>query len=159
MTDRRARHAARRPWGRRAVGALTPVAIGVLALSVVAYGQLRGDAGGQSTSTHRIRTDVGVHGSVKGLYPGAERRLRTTVSNRSHHPVELHRVDALVRDASTTCRARNLRVASTTHKVELASHERINVPLAVRMRRTAPDECIEATFPLRFRTEYEPLPR
>lgn len=104
----------------------------------------------RSASNATVRVAVGGH--VVGLYPGAARKMRTTVRNGYDHPVRLRSIKVKVGPGASGCAARNLRVGQIRHgrRVVPRRHS-ATVGLRVRMSGSAPDACQGARFPLRFR--------
>jgi hypothetical protein len=96
------------------------------------------------------RAGLVVRGSVDGLYPGARRRLVVVVRNRL--PMRLRIVGLRVRvgDAGRACRARNLHIGLLRTHASVAARGVVKVRLRATLRRSAPDSCQGARFPLRF---------
>jgi hypothetical protein len=110
-------------------------------------------AAGLGPRHQRVKPSTGllVTGSVKGLYPGAHRRLRLNVRNRLAARVRLTSLTVRVRDARWNCPAANLRVARFRGRLSLPAGKRRLLNLEVSMPKAAPDSCKGATFPLVFR--------
>jgi hypothetical protein len=97
-----------------------------------------------------------VRGHVRGLYPGASKRIRVVVRNRSQVVVLLERLGVRVGDASRSCAAANVRVRGYkgSQPIPAGGHRRLR--LRVRMRASAPNGCQGARFPLTFTTRIVP---
>ena len=91
-----------------------------------------------------------VHGRVRGLYPGASRRMRLVVRNPSSTSVRLTRVTARVANASARCHARNVTIEGFAGSRAIPARGSVRILLPTRMRTTAPNACQGARFPLTF---------
>jgi hypothetical protein len=95
---------------------------------------------------------VKVSGHVAGLYPGARRRMPTTVRNDYGSPVRLDSIRVRAAAAGPGCSAGNLRVRGFRGaRRVIGGHRATRVPVRVAMLASAPDACQGARFPLRFR--------
>jgi hypothetical protein len=92
-----------------------------------------------------------IRGHVRGLYPGARRKLQLVVHNRARHAIELRSITTRVRDARPGCSAKYLRVDRFRKRLRLGPRSWRRVSVQVRMLRSAPDACKRATFLLEFR--------
>lgn len=127
----------------------------VLATGTLAYAALAG-RGGESLrgaeaagkSTPQLRAT----GKVRGLYPGATKRMKVGVRNRYPDPVRLGFVRTRAADANPGCTRKNLSIRPRTPTQKgIPAGKRRRVRVAVTMLATAPDACQGARFPLRFR--------
>ena len=104
----------------------------------------------RSASNATVRVAVGGH--VVGLYPGAARKMRTTVRNGYDHPVRLRSIKVKVGPGASGCAARNLRVGQIRHgrRVVPRRHS-ATVGLRVRMSaqraRRLPGRPVPASLP------------
>lgn len=92
-------------------------------------------------------------GQVAGLYPGGTRDLTVRITNPGNIALRVTTVQVTVRDASSVCRASNLVASSYSGRAYVGKHATVSVTVPVRMVRTAPDACQNATFPLVFHAE------
>ncbi|HEY7136164.1 MAG TPA: hypothetical protein VIB48_13965 [Acidimicrobiia bacterium] len=92
-------------------------------------------------------------GDVAGLFPGGTRNLQVRITNPTNTAMRVTTVTVTVHDASVACRAPNLVADSYTGKAYVGRHGATSVTIPVRMVRTAPNACQNATFPLVFRAE------
>ena len=97
-----------------------------------------------------------VRGHVRGLYPGASKRLRVVVRNRAEVVVRLERLDVRVADASPRCRAANVTVRGFEGSKPIPAGGRRRLRLRARMRAAAPNACQGARFPLTFTARVAP---
>jgi hypothetical protein len=109
-------------------------------------------AGADRTLAHPLV----VRGHVRGLYPGARKRIRVVVRNRANMVVLLDGLYVRVTDASASCAAANVRVRRFrgSKPIPAGGHRRFR--LRVRMRASAPNACQGARFPLMFTTRIAP---
>lgn len=124
----------------------------VLGLCVAAWAEA--DPGGTSPAaspTRAKRPLVTITGSTSGLYPGRRARLPVTFVNRSRSALVLRRITVRVRRARRGCEARELTVGRFPRSVRIRARRRVRVWLPVTLRRTAPNACQGARFPLRVR--------
>jgi hypothetical protein len=135
-----------------------------LASGAVAYGAFGGSHADRVAGPRAFAEDgprVKLSGHVKGLYPGGRGRMRVTVRNPFRHAVQVRWVVARVKDAGPSCsrhslvtrRSKGLRPVrgGGWRHTRIAPHSARRVGVRVRMRRSAPDACQRARFPLRFR--------
>ncbi|MDX6490453.1 MAG: hypothetical protein QOD43_698 [Gaiellaceae bacterium] len=121
----------------------------LLALSLASW------AGNFGPRRERVRSPSGlvVAGSIKGLYPGARKRLRLKIRNRLGVRMKLTSLTVLVRDGRWNCRGANVRVGRFRGRLLLPPRRRRAVTLVVSMPKTAPDPCQGAVFRLVFRAK------
>jgi hypothetical protein len=128
----------------------------VLAASATALGTMpvdERDPGHEKGVTHFERDgELHAGGRVKRLYPGAAKALRVRVRNASPRTVWLRSIKTRVGDAGPGCSRSHLEVRRK-HRAHLRIRpdSRRIVRLRVLMRRSAPDACQGARWPLRFR--------
>jgi hypothetical protein len=106
----------------------------------------------QEDETTRAPIPLTVRGHVRGLYPGAWTGMRVTVVNHNDRPIDFDRVLARVARARPGCGRRYLVVRGSHRERLVPPHGRIRLRLKVRLRRTAPDACQGARFPITFTT-------
>jgi len=128
--------------------------LGIAALTVamvlaplVAAGVVRALASGHGRPSRGFT----LAGHVKGLYPGARRRLVIVVRNRGRRPLRVRSVTTRVRDASAGCSGRNLRVSRFRGRVRVRARRSRRIAVSVRMLPESPAACQGAIFPLVFR--------
>lgn len=92
-----------------------------------------------------------IRGHVRGLYPGARKKLQLVVHNRARHAIELRSIKTRVHDARPGCSAKYLRVDRFRRRLRLAPRSWRRVSVRARMLKSAPDACKRATFVLEFR--------
>ena len=130
-----------------------------LAGAVFAYAQVSGwtqalhaadgaDAAGKASSAPRVK------GHVKNLYPGAQRRLRAKVRNRSNKAVVLRSIRTKVKGAGAGCAKGNLKAHTVHPHQRVRAHDRTKVRIPIKMVAAAPDACQGARFPLRFKARF-----
>jgi len=103
-----------------------------------------GTPAGSSGSSIRVR------GHVVGLYPGARKAMRVRIGNRSTRAVLVTGIKVRSGDASPACLGTNLRFRPLRAPIVVGAGASKTTQLRVRMRRSAPDACQGARFPLRF---------
>jgi len=131
---------------RVAVAAPT-VAIGIV-LAVAGSGAAQMSVG----AAQKVRPPLSlrVSGGVRGLYPGARLRLRLKVRNTRDFPILVVSLKINVRNAGSSCRRTQLRIARFRRSLVVPAHRARRTGLSVTMLRSAPDACKDAVFPLRF---------
>lgn len=99
----------------------------------------------------RARPAVEIAGSVAALYPGAAKRVRLRLHNRSPRPQIVTAVRARVLGAAPGCPARSLLAPRQRLRLRIParSQRRIRYPIAMSI--DAADGCQGVTFPLRYR--------
>jgi hypothetical protein len=122
------------------------VPVAVLALAASGAAQTSAPAAKHARSRSALR----VSGNVDGLFPGARRSLRLRVWNTRGFPVLVVSVTVRVGNAGRACSSRELRIARVRRSFVVRAHRSRRIAVAVSMRRTAPDVCQGAVFPLRF---------
>ncbi len=106
--------------------------------------------GGPSV-VERPTPQIQVRGKVKGLYPGAQKRMKVGVRNRLPQRVRLVSVRARVHNASSQCVRQNLSVKRFRGHKPIRAHRRTRVRVRVTMSPIAPDACQGARFPIEFK--------
>jgi hypothetical protein len=101
----------------------------------------------------RASARFALRGAVQGLYPGDRARMPVVVRNRTRRTLELGRVSARIADAVPGCPARYLIVRRFRGERIVPARGSVRVFLKVRLRRSAPDACQAARFPLTFVAE------
>jgi len=119
----------------------------LLALSLAAWAEGLGPRRGRVKPS----SDLVVTGSIKGLYPGARKRLQLKVRNRLTVRMKLTSLTVRVRDGRWNCRGANVRVGRFRGRLLLPPRTQRAVNLVVSMPKTAPDPCQGAVFRLFFR--------
>ena len=107
----------------------------------------------EKAATHFERGGV-LHagGRVKRLYPGAAKALRVRVRNASRRTVWLRSIKTRVGSAGPGCSRAHLKIRRKQRAhLRIRPYSRRIVQLRVLMRRSAPDACQGARWPLRFR--------
>jgi hypothetical protein len=134
----------------------------VLASGAVASATLLGGGGGDRSgdfgalpASAKVSSDLRVHGRIKGLYPGARKRLRVRVRNTYPRHARVRLVRTSVRSAGPDCSRANLHVRGNPRTRWIPAHSKILIRLRVRMSASAPDACQGATWPLRYRVRVE----
>jgi hypothetical protein len=119
----------------------------VLAFSLIAW------AGGIRPRRERAKSSSAliVTGSIKGLYPGARKRLRLKIRNRLGVRMKLTSLTVAVRDGKWNCRGANVRIGRFRDRLLLPPRRRRAITLVVSMPKTAPDPCQGAVFRLAFK--------
>jgi hypothetical protein len=91
-----------------------------------------------------------VKGSVKGLYPGATKKLRVTVTNPNAFVIVVTRVGAAVRSPDQGCAAKNVKITPWHGRARVSARAHRRMKLAVRMKPGTPDACQGERFRIRF---------
>ncbi|HYH61232.1 MAG TPA: hypothetical protein VD766_05150 [Solirubrobacterales bacterium] len=94
---------------------------------------------------------ITVRAKVKGLYPGASKKMKVGVHNRLGRRVRLVSVRSHPQDASPDCSRTNLRIERFRGGIPIRPHERARVRVKVTMEPTAPDACQGVRFPIHFK--------
>lgn len=132
----------------------TTIAIALVALlgaAVAAYAAIAPPSVEPGEPLKASRPALVIKGHVNDLYPGVRTKLAARVRNRSPRPVRILGLKGKVRRASPECGRRYLRVRKARPKRLLAPGRGIRVRLRVRLASVAPDACMHARWPLRFR--------
>jgi hypothetical protein len=137
---------------------LAAAAIAALFATALAYASATRPPPEPAAKPSRPRPAVALSGHVTDLYPGERARLVVTARNRAPRPVRLRFVGASVGAAGPGCEPRYLRVRGKHPRRLVAPDEAIRVRLRVRLSAGAPDACVDAVWPLRFRSvgRFEP---
>jgi hypothetical protein len=108
---------------------------------------------------HRTTAKSGltIRGHVRGLYPGAHKKVRLVVRNRSRRALQVRSIRTRVRNAGPLCSGKYVRVDRFKGRVRLGPGRWRRVFVRIRMLETAPDACQRAKFPLEFRGTATPL--
>ncbi|HZR12034.1 MAG TPA: hypothetical protein VFC33_02175 [Acidimicrobiia bacterium] len=137
---------------------VTVAVIAVLVVLVVSHARTRrqdamaGTHGASNAPT--VHTDdatphpFSLRGEVDGLYPSATRTLAVRVDNPNAIPLRVTTVAVTVHDASPRCLATNLATSGFSGALVVPARGSDSIGVTVRMARTAPDACQDATFPL-----------
>ncbi len=99
----------------------------------------------------RPTAEIAVRGKVKGLYPGAAKKMKVGVHNRLERPVRLISVRSRPQDASPDCSRQNLRIKRFHGGMRIRPHKRARVLVNVTMAPDTPDACQDARYPVQFR--------
>jgi hypothetical protein len=127
------------------VSAIAAIAAAVTALTGAAATGSLGSGHGMAAGEFTLR------GHVRGLYPGARRRLVVVVHNRGRRPLRVRSITARVRSANRACGARNLRVSPFRGRLLVRGRQSRRVAVTVWMLPESPAACQGAVFPLVFR--------
>lgn len=110
----------------------------------------RGNKNPPATPHSKAKGSFGIAGSVKGLYPGLSTPLVLTVSNRQSFAIVVTSITTSVTSASAPCSASMLSVSSFSGRLSVPAMRSAKTSLVVKMRPSAPDACIGATFRLAY---------
>lgn len=91
-----------------------------------------------------------VKGSVKGLYPGAARKMRVTVTNPNAFSIVVTNVGTATRSPGSGCAARSVKIKPWRGRARVGAHGHRRMKLVVRMLPRTPDTCQGKRFPIRF---------
>jgi hypothetical protein len=117
-------------------------------------------AGGRETSTHGADDLVlesstsgtfSITGRIVGLYPGKRATLWLTLVNRNDFALNVTSISIRARDAKGACTADYLVTRRFSGSIRVRARSSRRLGLTVFLRRTAPDACIGARFPLSYR--------
>jgi predicted metal-dependent phosphotriesterase family hydrolase len=106
-----------------------------------------------------VKRGFGVNGvPVTGLYPGARRPLRVTITNTYAFPIKVAaptaKIAATTNRAGCTGTAANLGITSAgLRRLSLRAHKQKTVILQVAMPSTVANACQGATFTISFRAK------
>jgi hypothetical protein len=129
---------------RRLGGVAVAVAVAAVALTAVAA------FSAIETSAVRPTRGFTIKGHVRGLLPGASRRLVITVHNRLGRTLLVRSISTRVRDANPKCRGKNVRVLRFRGRLRLRGHASRRVAVRASMRKDSPSACQGAAFRLVF---------
>jgi len=134
------------------------VAAVVLVTGAVAVARHPGATKGEGavTGTSPTRPAVSIRGGLAGLYPGATRRVRLRVENRSPRAVTVTSLRARALDAGRGCRAANLETGRKRIRLRLRGGTTERVRYRIGMDPDAGDRCQGARFPIRYRARIGP---
>lgn len=122
----------------------------LLALVVIAAGASalwhREEAGGTAAVPHRMV----LTGRVRGLFPGASKRMRVIVRNPTRARIVLTRIWARALDVPG-CSGSYVRIRRFRGERPIPPRGRIVIRMRVRLSPMAPDACQGARLPVRFR--------
>lgn len=91
-----------------------------------------------------------ISGKVGGLYPGAVRSLKLTVTNHQSYAIVVTSLTTKVGAASTACGASNLTVASFSGRLRVPARGKASTSVHATMAHSAPNACQGAVFPLHY---------
>lgn len=129
-----------------AIGRLLLLAAAVVAVLAVATAHSRAD---DSVLTSSRSGSFTIKGNVLGLYPGGTARLTLTITSKNGFPIKVKSVRVKVGNAAG-CPRTNLVVKHFRGSLRVPAKAKRRLQLSVSMRRTAPDACMGARFPLRY---------
>jgi hypothetical protein len=141
---------------RRALAyAATAVVIATAALAYARVGPAEWDPLANpvpgSTAGMQHARDLKLRGHVRGLFPGARRRMRIAIESRMARPIEVRMVRTFVhRRTPRACSGKNVRVKPFLGRLTIGPRRTRAVWVRVAMRRRAPNSCQKARFRLRF---------
>lgn len=130
---------------RRRGRAAALLAVVVLVASAPALWH-REEAGGTAAVPYRLA----LSGRVRGLFPGALKRMRVIVRNPTRARIVLMRVRARALDVPG-CSGSYVRIRPFRGERPVPSRGRVVIRMRVRLSPTAPDACQGARLPVRFR--------
>lgn len=145
-----------RPRPRR--GALGVAAV-VVVLSALAAGalahrgeqpSLRGVGASWRASAAAASRGFEISGSVRGLYPGASRKLRLVVTNRHKFAIIVRSISTAVGSRAAGCRGSNLTVTRFAGRLKVRAHSSAHTSVRVTLKSTAPDPCQGVVFRLKY---------
>jgi hypothetical protein len=99
---------------------------------------------GSTSGTFRVK------GQVSGLYPGKATTLRLTVVNPNAFAINVTWLAAKVGNASTRCTYKNIAVSRFSGSLRVRAKRSRRLSLTIAMRRSAPNACKGAKFPLTY---------
>lgn len=103
-------------------------------------------------SSRHVEASLGIRGHVRGLYPGASKKLRLRLANRHRFAVRLDSIEIKGGAGATACPPENLEIGSPQpHEKRLPPTSRRTVRASVKLRPSAPDSCSGAKLPLHYR--------
>lgn len=112
----------------------------------------RGTASEPTPADSSAFTSAGftISGKVGGLYPGAVRSLKLTVTNHESFAIIVTSLTTTAGAARAGCGAANLKVASFSGRLKVPAKGKAGTSVHVTMAHSAPNACQGAAFPLRY---------
>jgi hypothetical protein len=129
---------------------LLPFAVLVLLASGAGWVAAQPRDGG-SPPRPAARPAIAIRGHVSGLHPGAIKRVRLRLRNRSRRDHVVTRIHARVLDAGGGCSARNLRTRPMKLRRLVPRRSSVSVRYRIAMVADAASSCQGKRFPLRSR--------
>ena len=102
-----------------------------------------------AAAAHEFR----IHGRVSGLVPGVRTTMNVRIRNPLPSAIEVSRIRARAGTATQGCLGRNVAIRGFRGTRRVPAGGRIRIPIRIRLRRTAPDACQAARFPVVFTGE------
>jgi hypothetical protein len=87
-----------------------------------------------------------IHGSVKGLFPGAIRPMTLTVTNPKKSGIIVEKVSTRVSSASPTCGSKYVTVSAYSGHLKVTRRHSAELGVRVTMRHSAPNACQGVVF-------------
>ena len=91
-----------------------------------------------------------ISGKVGGLYPGAVRSLKLTVTNHESFKIVVTSLTTTVGAAKAGCGGSNLKVTSFSGQLKVPAKGKASTSVHVTMAHSAPNACQSAVFPLHY---------
>jgi hypothetical protein len=98
---------------------------------------------------------IAITGKVEGLYPGASKRIRLKLNNRSRRTLVIKSVRARVKSPGGGCSARSLQAKRKRVRIRVPGRKSRKLRYPIKMRATAVDACQGERFPLRYRARVQ----
>jgi hypothetical protein len=96
---------------------------------------------------------VTISGHIDNLQPGVPATLTATVRNNLRNPVKVRSLAVKVGDAGPGCPKAMLQVAPVKAKKKLRARRSIAIPISVTLSAAAPEACMSAKFPLKYKAK------
>jgi hypothetical protein len=97
------------------------------------------------------RSAITISGHAAGLYPGAAKRFRLRLHNRTHRDLIVTRIRAHVLDPGGRCAPSALRTGPRRIRRHLPARSSVGLRYRIRMAPDAANVCQGKRFPLRYR--------
>jgi hypothetical protein len=120
--------------------------VGLLAVALTAATAI----GSTGIGRAKNRSGFSLSGHVTGLLPGQQKRLVIVVHNFGGRAIRVRVITTHVRDASSVCKARNLKVESFHGDLRVRAHRSRRAVVTASMRVDSPSACQGAVFRLSF---------
>ena len=120
----------------------------LLCAAALAYANLKGS--GEAFERPKKREALTLSGSVDNLQPGVPTVLTVNVRNNLRKRVKVRSLKLAVDDANEACPRTMLQTAPVRVRTALKPRRTRSIPVTVTLLSTAPDECQDASFPIRY---------
>ena len=127
----------------------------VLALLAAGAGLVAAQPREDAPARAAAKPAIAITGKVEGLYPGASKRIRLKLNNRSRRTLVIKSVRAHVTSPGGGCSARSLQAKRKRVRIRVPGRKSRKLRYPIRMRATAVDACQGKRYPLRYRARVQ----